>query len=273
MDIFAAESGTLTALADNWVRGQGWKHPGLTISTGPQALKASRVFPGRLIAQSTFDSLPLSLQRRCIQQQLIALGVPTDFTLVERLRESPGKALSAAKGLSASSAEGEESASRRKLEALPILVKRDETGEVSLVASRRGPSMFPAESAVFRLHGRAGEINFAGAKFNWRIRSASGASRVRAIQGREVFDAERIGELVRLRHWQPGDRFQPIGMHHSVKLQDLFTNAKIPQDRRHRLVVAEGQDDGIFWVEGLRIGDKYKLSSHARRVLIWRYST
>jgi tRNA(Ile)-lysidine synthetase-like protein len=46
---------------------------------------------------------------------------------------------------------------------------------------------------------------------------------------REIFDADKIGGKILLRHWRAGDRFQPIGLKSAAKLQDLFTNAKIPR--------------------------------------------
>ena len=45
-------------------------------------------------------------------------------------------------------------------------------------------------------------------------------------KGCEFFDADRVGGKITLRHWRPGDRFQPIGLKSAVKLQDLFTNRK-----------------------------------------------
>ena len=59
-----------------------------------------------------------------------------------------------------------------------------------------------------------------------------------ADRTRSLFDADKVGSHVVLRHWQPGDRFQPIGMSKPVKLQDLFTNAKVPRERRHALTLA-----------------------------------
>jgi tRNA(Ile)-lysidine synthase len=89
--------------------------------------------------------------------------------------------------------------------------------------------------------------------------------------GAEWFDADKVGSAVVLRHWQPGDRFQPIGMGHTVKLQDLFTNLKIPADQRRRLVVAANSVGEIWWVEGLRIAERFKLSRGTRRRLWWRW--
>ena len=88
----------------------------------------------------------------------------------------------------------------------------------------------------------------------------------------EFFDADKVGDEIVLRHWRAGDRFQPIGMRSAVKLQDLFVNAKIPAARRRALVLATSSAGGIFWVEGLRIGEKFKLTPETGRQLIWNWS-
>ena len=89
--------------------------------------------------------------------------------------------------------------------------------------------------------------------------------------GREVFDADQIGGHIILRHWRPGDRFQPIGLGSAVKLQDLFTNAKVPRDRRRGLIVAAAAGGDIFWVEGLRISGNFKVTAETRRQLVWHW--
>jgi tRNA(Ile)-lysidine synthase len=92
-----------------------------------------------------------------------------------------------------------------------------------------------------------------------------------AQAGREIFDAERIGRTVILRHWRAGDRFQPLGMKAPVKLQDLFTNAKIPRERRRELLVATAGGE-IFWVEGLRLAEGFKLTKGTKRGLVWQWN-
>lgn len=89
--------------------------------------------------------------------------------------------------------------------------------------------------------------------------------------GVEWFDAALVGKRVVLRHWRPGDRFQPIGMARAVKLQDLLTNAKIPQARRRTLVVAATDAGDLWWVEGLRIGEEFKLRPATKRRLRWSW--
>lgn len=64
---------------------------------------------------------------------------------------------------------------------------------------------------------------------------------------------------------------QPIGLGATVKLQDWFTNRKIPAGRRRELIVATTARGEIFWVEGERIGECGKLTSATRRRLVWRW--
>jgi len=80
-----------------------------------------------------------------------------------------------------------------------------------------------------------------------------------------------VGSRVMLRHWRPGDRFQPIGLGVQVKLQDFFTNEKIPRPARHQLVVAAAASGELFWVEGLRIADRFKLDKQTLRRLKWQW--
>jgi hypothetical protein len=63
----------------------------------------------------------------------------------------------------------------------------------------------------------------------------------------------------------------PIGLKRAVKLQDLFTNQKIPRPLRHQLVVAATARGEIFWVEGLRISERFKLRSETSLRLRWSW--
>ena len=195
-----------------------------------------------------FESLPTGIQRAAIRQQLIERGVVTDFELVERLTAVPNRRVSVGTGLS---------------------VWRDLGGRVHLV-EKEGLDFRPNRLAI-ELHGRAGEGEFGAICFTWRITRKSGKVLPRPAPGSEYFDADVIGGRLTLRHWQAGDRFQPIGLPRPAKLQDLLTNARVPATRRRGLIVAEGADGRVFWVEGLRIGESYKLTAGTNRRLHWRW--
>ena len=196
----------------------------------------------------SFDNLPVAVQRRVLQQQLTGLGVASDFDLVEQLRRSAEKLVSVRPGLS---------------------VTRDSLGKIRRVSSNGSKTAkFNDDELKLKLSGRAGQAKFGGLKFRCAIKKFSG-SRGRAHRQTEFFDVDKIGGEIVLRHWRAGDRFQPIGMKSAVKLQDLFVNAKIPAARRRELVLAATAGGEIFWVEGLRTGEKFKLVVETRRVLVW----
>lgn len=129
--------------------------------------------------------------------------------------------------------------------------------------------MFGTGSRQVELRGRAGELEFGGVRICWRLRSGGNYRRGQRSEGKEYFDADLVGSPVIVRYWRPGDRFQPIGMAGSVKLQDFFTNQKVPRDQRRRLVVGVNAAGEIFWVEGMRIGERGKLHRGTIRRLQW----
>jgi hypothetical protein len=51
----------------------------------------------------------------------------------------------------------------------------------------------------------------------------------------------------------------------------LFTNLKVPRGERHQRVVALTEGGDIWWVEGLRIGERFKVRPETRLVLRWSW--
>jgi len=73
------------------------------------------------------------------------------------------------------------------------------------------------------------------------------------------FDRRALGDGATVRAWRPGDRIQPLGMQGQKKLQDLFTDLRVPQSWRGRVPVLESAK-GITWVVGHRIADWAKVN-------------
>ena len=203
---------------------------------------------GRGAAVPAFANLPVAVQRRVLQLQLAGLGVPAEFELIETLRQSAGRFVSVGPAL---------------------FISRDAAGSVKLRTQQ--PFEFKANELTVNLADRAGEVDFAGVRFRWDFEGVKNRLRLSKRTGREFFDADKVGEQITLRHWRPGDRFQPIGMKSAPKLQDWFVNQRIPRLRRRQLVVAAAETGGIFWVEGLRIGENFKLTPQTKRRLIWHW--
>ena len=66
--------------------------------------------------------------------------------------------------------------------------------------------------------------------------------------------SESLREGAIVRTWQPGDRMQPLGMSGSRKLQDIFTDARVPRHWRERIPLVV-TPRGIAWIAGSRIAD------------------
>jgi tRNA(Ile)-lysidine synthase len=200
--------------------------------------------------QPAFSRLHPALRRRCVLLQLRKLLIEPDFELIERLLERPGQWVSCGRH------------AQVRLTKPGTVERRDNTA-----------TQFRTETLHLSLTGETGSAVFGGIRFSWRITAIRGHGIQPSRGGREYFDVGAVGNSVLLRHWKPGDRFQPIGMKHAVKVQDLFMNQKVPAERRRTLVVAEASDGGIFWIEGLRIGERYKLSGSSACRLSWSYKT
>jgi tRNA(Ile)-lysidine synthase len=196
-----------------------------------------------------FNKLSVAVQRRVLQSQLISLGLAADFELVESLRQSGDVAVSVGPNFS---------------------VLRNQAGKVTLQNNPAGAG-FNLNELVVNLADRAGEVVFDAACVSWKFETHKHIKRPRGETGMESFDAAKVGNQIILRYWRPGDVFQPAGLKSSVKLQDLFTNAKIPREQRHRLIVGATAAGELFWVEGLRISENFKLTVETKGRLVWRW--
>ncbi len=193
-----------------------------------------------------FDRLSVALQRRVLVRHLQKAGITARFDLVEQLRCVPAQWVSVRAGL---------------------FCRRTASAEIETTCALEPAFSSATQAVVLRAAGRA---EFARVCLEWEPVEVSSRP-ARQVRGCEYFDADRVGDGATLRHWQPGDRFQPIGMPQPVKLQDLFVNAKIVRAQRHELVVAETAQGEIFWVEDLRIGERFKVSEKTRRILRWTW--
>jgi tRNA(Ile)-lysidine synthase len=90
------------------------------------------------------------------------------------------------------------------------------------------------------------------------------------IDGTEVatVDADEVGERLVVRTRRPGDRFRPLGMRGSRKLQDLFVDRKVRRDHRDKVPIVTDKEDRIVWVAGHAIGDEFRVTDRTKAVII-----
>ena len=233
MDIFGAEGELVSQIARDWLQRK----------------------------RTDFNRQPVAVQRRCLQIQLWKLGIQPDYELVEQLRRSPNRAVSVQNG----------SNGRGALSPSHLWVRRDASGRVRSDTPKG--FVFKPGGVELAFKGRAGEAVFDGVRIQWqvRMRPPLGFRRSKSRKREEFFDADKVGLQILLRHWQSGDRFQPIGMRNPLKLQDFLTNRKVPRPRRHSLLLGVTGAGEVFWVEDQRISERFKLTKDTIRCLQWRW--
>ncbi|MGZ3673433.1 MAG: tRNA lysidine(34) synthetase TilS [Ktedonobacterales bacterium] len=84
---------------------------------------------------------------------------------------------------------------------------------------------------------------------------------------RAYLDADVAGDTLLVRTWRRGDHFRPLGMRHEKKVQDYFTDAKVPRELRGQLPLVFNKDH-LLWIAGLRIDDRVRLTERTRRILV-----
>ncbi|MFN8178168.1 MAG: tRNA lysidine(34) synthetase TilS [bacterium] len=79
-------------------------------------------------------------------------------------------------------------------------------------------------------------------------------------------DAGEVRRPLRVRARRPGDRYHPLGLSGTAKVQDLMVDRKIP--RRLRDVVPLVVDDrGILWIPGFRVDARTRITDTTHRAL------
>ena len=81
-----------------------------------------------------------------------------------------------------------------------------------------------------------------------------------------LFDMDRLSEPVTVRRRRDGDRFTPLGMSGSKKLQNFLTDAKVPRNHRDSIPIVLS-DDKIIWIVGHRSSTHAKLTPTTRHTL------
>lgn len=115
-------------------------------------------------------------------------------------------------------------------------------------------------------HSERSEESPSAAATTETLRSAQGGKKT------ERFDADALGPRPFVRTWRPGDRFQPLGMKGTKKLQDFFVDEKVPREERDRVPLLCASDGRIAWVVGYRIADPFKVTPATKRVVRLRVS-
>ena len=82
---------------------------------------------------------------------------------------------------------------------------------------------------------------------------------------RAFLDYHTLRLPLKVRYWQEGDSFQPLGMKGRKKLSDFFVDQKIPLHLKQRIPLLLSGDE-IVWVAGYRIAEPFKITPATKKI-------
>lgn len=97
----------------------------------------------------------------------------------------------------------------------------------------------------------------------------------KAIEGYKISESTQNAGLdfdlldfpLRLRFWEQGDVFRPLGMKgKKKKISDYLIDEKVPLHQKDQVAVIES-DGKIVWVIGYRMDERFKITKHTKSVL------
>jgi tRNA(Ile)-lysidine synthase len=82
-------------------------------------------------------------------------------------------------------------------------------------------------------------------------------------------DWERVGSILELRNWRPGDQYRPVGHANEEKIKVLFQEARVPVwERRNWPILTIGED--IVWARRFGPASSYAATLGSRSVVkVW----
>ncbi len=80
-------------------------------------------------------------------------------------------------------------------------------------------------------------------------------------------DADKVQHPLEIRKWREGDSFQPLGMKGKKKVSDYLIDSKVSVIDKENVMVLTSNEQ-IIWLVGMRIDDRYKITTDTRRVLV-----
>lgn len=103
-----------------------------------------------------------------------------------------------------------------------------------------------------------------------RLDGAAGPAWLRAArsEGPRVawLDAASVRGGLQVRGRRPGDRYRPLGLDGSIKVQDLMVNKKVPRRLRESVPIV-ADDTGIVWIPGFRVDTRTRITEETDRAL------
>ncbi len=102
--------------------------------------------------------------------------------------------------------------------------------------------------------------------FNWKITCAfTDKNPEPSFREMEVVcDRDAVQGELTVRRFESGDRIQPFGAHHTKKVQDVLTDAKISKTLKARLPMV-CDELGVIWIPGVCLSERMRVTPETKQ--------
>jgi tRNA(Ile)-lysidine synthase len=84
-----------------------------------------------------------------------------------------------------------------------------------------------------------------------------------------ALDIDKLSFPLRLRKWEHGDFFMPLGMNRMKKLSNFLIDSKVSMTDKNQTYVIQSKND-IAWIVGHRIDDRFKITKDTKNILLFK---
>ena len=130
------------------------------------------------------------------------------------------------------------------------------SNEYQLVVEKETVELFPID--IEKLAGK--ELSFSEFEISPSFKLQTSNPAVAQL------DFDKIKLPLKMRSWQQGDRFRPLGMRGSKLVSDFFNDLNFTAYRKKTAQILTDADDNIVWIVGYRIDDRYKITEKTKTI-------
>ena len=120
-----------------------------------------------------------------------------------------------------------------------------------------------SKNGVFIISENIDELNSNYNKFAFKVDTDTTISK---DLNNGKFDFDKLSFPLKIRTWEQGDRFKPLGLKGSKLVSDLLVDTKTNLLDKDKVEVLLDAKEEIVWVIGIRISDKFKITQSTRKV-------
>ncbi|MBN7813823.1 tRNA lysidine(34) synthetase TilS [Algoriphagus pacificus] len=110
------------------------------------------------------------------------------------------------------------------------------------------------------------DLGFALPEGNYELLKINAPCELDTSRINAMLDLDQLSFPLKIRSWEEGDRFIPLGMKNSKKISDFLIDLKIPLIKKQEVKVLESGGE-IAWIIGHRIADWAKQTAATRKIL------